>query len=127
MQYTKGNTWRALVEVLRSDGGMIARRKSPARLIGNLALREQTVHSNTVNLDGKIIIIESHVISKQIVNNLDVVDDVLPCRESPSNSANCTNLMELSTPSASCCCLNCSIKFLVAFNPPSSVVHSITS
>ena len=101
MQYTKkGNKWRASVEVLRSDGGMIARRKSPARLIGNSALKEQTVHS-TVNLDGKIIIIESRVISKQIVNNLDVVDDALPCREYPSNSANCTHLMELSTPSAS--------------------------
>ena len=43
-----------------------------------------------------------HVISEQIFNNLDVVDDALPCRKSASNSANCTHLMELSTPSASC-------------------------
>ena len=50
----------------------------------------------------KAMIITGHVISEQIINNLDVVDDALRCRKSSSNSVNCTHLMELSTPSAFC-------------------------
>ena len=92
---------RASIEVLRSNTGVIARRQLPARLTGNSALRDKQLIQLSIQI-GNAFIITGHVISEQIFNNLDVVDDALPCRKSAYNSANCTHLMELSTPSAFC-------------------------